>query len=78
MTTQKLKQRFTGRQQTGYGHFKIGFIIRGKEKTCVTTNTRAMDRINGDWPEKRTPKAFYTTEKQAYQSLYDEVVRANC
>lgn len=73
MTTQQLKNRIST-QFSGYGHFKVTINYRNKTYTCITTNTMAIDKI-GD--EQRTPKEFYTTEKEALLSLYNECKRAN-
>lgn len=75
MTLQQLKKRYLGARFKSYGHFKIGFVWRGKEYYSVTTNTMAIDRID-DMPE-RTNKDYYVTQKQALTDLYNEVKRAN-
>ena len=78
MTLNQLKQKFNGATMTGYGHYRISFDIYGKERTCTTTNTLALDRINSedyDWGTNH--KKFYATIKQAYEALYNEVKRNN-
>lgn len=76
MTTEQLKERYLGAGFKSYGHFKIGFVWRGKEYYSVTTNTMAIDRIDDEMPE-RTNKDYYVTQKQALTDLYNEVKRAN-
>ena len=53
----------------GHGHFKITISFRGKEYKCTTTNTMAIDRKD---EEERTLNGYYTTQKAALQSLYNE------
>ena len=76
MTTLQLKQKVSF-FFSGYGHKKVTIIYRGKEYSCTSTNTIATDRINSDDAERKTPKGFYTTLKQAYLSLWNECKRAN-
>ena len=75
MTYKQLKARYNGSTFTGYGHFRISFTIRGKEYTCTTTNTLAIDRVNDDDDNRQYGK-FYETKKQALQALYNEVKQA--
>ena len=76
MTYKQLKSRYLGSGFSGYGHFRVGFLMYGKECYTITTNTMALDRLDDEMPE-RTPDGFYVTQKQALQSLYDEVKRDN-
>jgi hypothetical protein len=61
---------------SGYGHNKVTIIYRGKEYKCTSSNTQATDRIKDD-NEGINRDSYYTTKKQAYLSLYNEVKRAN-
>ena len=61
---------------SGYGHNKVTIKFRGKEYKCTSTNTRATDRIKDD-NEGLDRNSYYTTKKEAYLSLYNEVKRAN-
>jgi hypothetical protein len=61
---------------SGYGHNKVSIIYRGKEYKCTSTNTRATDRIKDD-NEGLDRNSYYTTKKEAYLSLYNEVKAAN-
>lgn len=76
MTQQELKDRYLGYQFISYGHFKIGFVIRGKNYHCTTTNTLAIDRIDDNLQHIERNRV-YVTQKQALRSLYDEVKKAN-
>lgn len=73
MTTKELKSRISIRHY-GHGHKLICITFRGKDYKCVSSNTIATDRIGDD---SRTPDWFYTTEKQALLSLYNECKRKN-
>ena len=68
-------------QQIGTGQYKVIITYRGKEYTGRTNNTLAIDRLHENetlqYFTKRNAKSFYTTAKQAAQSLYDEVKRQN-
>jgi len=61
---------------SSYGHNKVTIIFRGKEYKCISTNTQATDRIKDD-NEGLDRNSYYTTKKEAYLSLYNEVKRAN-
>ena len=76
MTTRELKNKFLGVTFKGRGHYKVGFTIRGIDRYCTTTNTMAIDRIDDNLPERDYDR-YYVTQKQALQSLYDEVKRKN-
>lgn len=74
MTTQQLKDRISTKF-AGHGHFKLEINFRGKKYSCTTTNTMAIDKIGRD--DKRTPKRYYTTDKQALASLWNECKAKN-
>ena len=57
---------------SGYGHYKVTIIYRGKEYKCTTTNMEAIDAAKEGDNEKGRP-----TRRQAFLSLYNEVKRAN-
>lgn len=59
---------------SGYGHYKVRIIYRGKDYTCTTTNMSAVDKVGED---ERTPNGIYVTEKQALLALYNECKRKN-
>jgi len=73
MTAQELRSKIRI-EPKGYGHFKTTIEFRGKKYSCTTTNTLAIDKI-GD--TNKTPKSFYTTEKQALLSLWSECKSKN-
>ena len=75
MTLNQLQEKFVSIIFSGYGHHKVTFIVRGKEKSVITTNTPAIDRINfRDNYNDRHRHSFYTL-KEAYQALWNEVTR---
>lgn len=76
MTTAELKSRYLGRKPLGSGHFRVGFLYRGGWIFAVTTNTRALDRLDDELPERDYDR-YYVTQKQALQALYNEVKRKN-
>jgi hypothetical protein len=73
MTTSQLKDRINT-QFAGHGHFKVTIDFRGKEYSCTTTDTMAIDRIGDDTIDK---KRFYVSEKQALTALWNECKRKN-
>ena len=75
MTTSQLINRIEF-CKTGYGHFKITIMFRGKKHACTTTNTMAIDRMQDE--DTRIDKcAYYSTVKQAATALYNECKQAN-
>lgn len=57
---------------SGYGHYKITIVYRGKKYKCTTNNMEAIDEAReGDNVKGRL------TRKQAFLSLYNECKRAN-
>lgn len=73
MTTSQLKNKVST-QTAGHGHFIVIIEFRGKSYNCTTTDTMAIDKIGDD---RKEPKAFYVTEKQALTALYNECKRKN-
>jgi hypothetical protein len=57
---------------SGYGHYKVTIIYRGKEYKCTTTNIEAIDAAKEGDNEKGRP-----TRRQAFLRLYNEVKQAN-
>ena len=58
-------------QKTGYGHWKITTTHYGKEISCTTTNSMAIDAydcFNGEWKRGSV---------NAYNSLRNEIIRKN-
>lgn len=75
MTLKQLRSKYQGKTFTGYGHYRVTFEFRGKNISAITTNMTAIDRITCS--NEFAPKEcrFFYTEKQAYQALYNEVLR---
>lgn len=55
----------------GHGHYNVTIRFRGKEYRCVTTNMMAIDAA-GDDSLAVDRDRYYTTQKQALLSLYNE------
>lgn len=70
MTTVQLREKLWNVKPVSYGHFQVTFTHRGKKYSAVTTNTQAIDAINGG------DYSSYT-EKEALQALRNEVLIAN-
>lgn len=60
----------------GYGHNKVTITFRGKQYTCTSTNTSAIDRISDD-NDGINNDTYYKTKKQALMSLFNECKQAN-
>jgi len=60
----------------GYGHNKVTITFRGKQYTCTSTNTSAIDRIKDD-NDGINNDSYYKTKKQAFMSLFNECKQAN-
>lgn len=74
MTLTQLKQRYAGKEFSGYGHYRVLFMVRDQVYSNVTTNMDAIERINmADEISDRTTYHRYTL-KEAYQALYNEVM----
>ena len=73
MTTQQLKSKISTKFQS-HGHFSVIIEHKGHFYGCTTTNTMAIDKIG---EERREPKQFYVTEKQALLSLWNECKNKN-
>ncbi len=59
---------------TGYGHWEISIVFRGKEYKKVTTNSQAIDDYNSDDLEKDGLKL---RKKRGFKDLRNEVIRAH-
>lgn len=72
MTLQKLQDIFIGTEFHGHGHYKVTFMMSGKEQSVITTNMEAIDRITSrDLAD--TQKHGRYTLRQALQTLWNEV-----
>ena len=74
MTTQQLNERIDLTPKP-YGHYRIRIMYRGTYYFCTSNNTMAVDRIHTD--ERYINGAYYTTERRALLSLWNECKRAN-
>lgn len=77
MKLDELWYKYQGKRITGSGEYKITFTYKGKEISCRTNNTLAIDRLSVQDILLPRKIEFTYTEKQALQSLYDECKRKN-
>ena len=70
MTTKELKDRVSVSLTTMYGHYKVRIKYRGKEYSCITTDSLSYDAIKWHDEDEKT-------ERQALLSLYNECKRKN-
>jgi hypothetical protein len=73
MTAQELSQRIVADKTSSYGHYKVTIQYRGKEYTCITTNSEAYDRYND---EERKGNRYYS-QLDALKDLWRECKRKN-
>jgi hypothetical protein len=64
MTTQQLSTRIDLRLSS-YGHYRVTIQYRNKQYSCTTTNTKAVDRINSDEPNKSALLSLWNECKSA-------------
>ena len=76
MTKAQLKERFICCSFASHGHYKIGFLVRGKPRYAITTNIPAIDRVSSKAPE--LARVCRRTYKEALEELYNEVKRSEC
>ena len=48
-----------------YGHYRVVIKYRGKQYSCISTNTKAVDRINSDEPERSALLSLWNECKSA-------------
>ena len=68
MTLTEIKEKFICALPAGHGHYKVSFLVRGKVKSGITTNTEAVDKVRN--PEN--PSRY--TLKGAFVELYKELM----
>jgi len=61
-------------QFTGYGHYKVGIIFRGKLHTYTTTDMESIDDYHSDEWEK---DGMELRHKRGYRHLRNQIIRAN-
>lgn len=71
MTLTELQQRVDVRPTSGYGHYKVTIEYRGKQYSCTTTDSMAVDCI---W---YGGAKFFYTERKALVALWNECKRKN-
>lgn len=57
---------------SGYGHYKIGIIYRGKEYSTITSDMSSIDDYKSDPYEKDGRELRH---KRGYLSLRNEIIR---
>lgn len=70
MTTSELSQRIIADRTSSYGHYKVTIQYRGKQYSCISTNSMAYDRYNDD--DSQTG-----VQRDALKSLWNECKRKN-
>jgi hypothetical protein len=60
---------------SGQGHWRIKCDYRGKEISCITTNSIDVDNWNSE--EWETDKDGKNMIKQGYENLCSEIIYAN-
>lgn len=68
--------RYLRIQFNGYGHYKIEADIRGKRKSCITTDSRAVDDFNSEFGEK-DERTKENLRKRGYETLINEIIYSN-
>lgn len=59
------------------GKFEVSCEAFGHKRTCITTNTMAIDRINESGISSRSRGETGITLLQAYLSLWEECMEVN-
>lgn len=72
MTTAQLSQRIEASTTTSYGHYKVTIQYRGKQYSCTSTDSMALDRYN----DEDAKRGFYT-QRDALKALWRECKRKN-
>lgn len=73
MTTAQLSQRIDARTTTSYGHYKVTIQYRGKQYSCISTDSMAYDRY---MDEDAKGRGIYT-QLDALKSFWNECKRKN-
>lgn len=61
-------------QFSGYGHYKIGIMIRNKMYTTITTDMPSIDDYHSDEYEKDGREL---KQKRGFKCLYNQIKRDN-
>jgi len=73
MTTAQLSQRIDASRTTSYGHYKVTIQYRGKQYSCISTDSMAYDRY---MDEDAKGRGIYT-QLDALKSFWNECKRKN-
>jgi hypothetical protein len=72
MTKAQLSSRIDARKTSSYGHYRVTIHYRGKEYSCISTDSMAYDRYLDD-----EAKRGHYTQKDALISFWNECKRKN-
>ena len=72
MTTQQFLERIDVRKTISYGHYKVTIQYKGRQYSCISTDSVAYDR---HLDEDSRGKLY--TQKAALQTLWNECKRKN-
>lgn len=72
MTTEQLSSRIDARRTSSYGHYKVTIQFRGKEYSCISSDSMAYDRYLDD----EATRGHYT-QRDALTSFWNECKRKN-
>jgi hypothetical protein len=73
MTTAQLSSRIDARTTTSYGHYKVTIQYRGKQYSCISTDSMAYDRY---MDEDAKGRGIYS-QLDALKSFWNECKRKN-
>jgi hypothetical protein len=72
MTTAQLSSRIDASRTSSYGHYKVTIQFRGKEYSCISSDSMAYDRYLDD-----DAKRGHYTQRDALTSFWNECKRKN-
>ena len=73
MTTAELSSRIDASRTSSYGHYKVTIQFRGKEYSCISSDSMAYDRYLDD---DEATRGHYT-QRDALTSFWNECKRKN-
>lgn len=66
------KKQYIRILKTGYGHWRVTIEYYGKEISCTSTNSTAIDDYNSD-PDERDGREL--RQKRGFNALRNEIIR---
>jgi len=70
MKTAELSKRITAERTSSYGHYKVTIQYRGKQYTCLSTDSMAYDRYNDEDSQRGV-------QRDSLKSFWNETKRKN-